>query len=339
MLVIDGSVGEGGGQILRTSLALSLITGTPIRVTNIRPRRSRPGLMRQHLAAVKAAAAIGGADVTGAEVGSKELVFKPGKVTPGEYTFAVGTAGSATLVLQAVLPALLRAGEVSRLTLEGGTHNPHAPPFDFLERAFLPLVRRMGADVKVTLDSHGFYPAGGGRFRVVVTPTPELSRLDIVERGAIVGQRCVAMIANLPGAIAMRELKAAERLLGWDNSCFRPEVIKDTPGPGNVLIVEIESENVTEVFTGFGEKGVRAEDVAGRAAKEALAYLEAGVPVGVHLADQLLLPMALAGHGSFRTLKPSLHTTTHRGLLEQVLGARIRAEPVSEKIWHIEVNR
>lgn len=337
MLVIDGSVGEGGGQILRTSLALSLITQTPIKIINIRPRRSRPGLMRQHLAAVRAAVQIGRAEVTGAEVGAKELTFRPTTVAPGEYTFAVGTAGSATLVLQAILPALLRASAPSRITLEGGTHNPQAPPYDFLARSYLPLVRRMGVSVTSTIEASGFYPAGGGRFHVSVTPEPSLKRLDLLERGAIVHRRVVAMIANLPTQIALRELETASRLLGWERPCFRTEVVKDTPGPGNIVTIEIESEHVTEVCTGFGEKGVRAEEVAEKAVREALTYIESGVPVGEHLADQLVLPMALAGAGSFRTMPLSLHTTTHIELLQQVLGARIRAEPVSEKVWHVEV--
>jgi RNA 3'-terminal phosphate cyclase (ATP) len=258
-------------------------------------------------------------------------------VAPGEYTFAVGTAGSATLVLQAVLPALLRAPAPSTLTLEGGTHNPMAPPYDFLAKAYLPLVRRMGVDVTSAIESRGFYPAGGGRFHVSVTPAPKLGRIDLLERGALVGRRVVATIANLPSQIAMREIETATRMLGWERSCFRTEVVKDTPGPGNIVTIELESEHVTEVFTGFGEKGVRAEEVAEKAVNEALTYIDAGVPVGEHLADQLVLPMALAGAGSFRTVPLSSHSTTHIGLLERILGARIRAEAVSEKEWHVEI--
>src|SRR5262245_8861795 len=164
MLIIDGSFGEGGGQILRTALGLSLVTGVPFRIEKIRAGRQKPGLMRQHLTAVNAAAQVGQAEVIGASVGSQELTFTPGKISPGDYTFAVGTAGSATLVLQTVLPALLTAAQPSFLTLEGGTHNPHAPPFDFLARAFLPLIGRMGPSVTATLIRPGFYPAGGGQF-------------------------------------------------------------------------------------------------------------------------------------------------------------------------------
>ena len=170
MLTINGSQGEGGGQILRTALAMSLVTGKPFRIVRIRAGRKKPGLLRQHLTAVQAAAQIGQATVEGAAIGSQELTFTPGEIRPGEYRFAVGTAGSATLVLQAVLPALLTAPGLSVLTLEGGTHNPFAPPFDFLHRSYLPLVNRMGPTVEARLERPGFYPAGGGKFVVTVEP-------------------------------------------------------------------------------------------------------------------------------------------------------------------------
>jgi RNA 3'-terminal phosphate cyclase (ATP) len=338
MLTIDGSSGEGGGQILRTSLALSLVTGTPVRVARIRARRARPGLMRQHLTAVRAAAEVGRAEVSGAELGSTEVTFRPREVTPGDYHFAIGTAGSATLVLQTVLPGLLHAAGPSRVTLEGGTHNPMAPPFDFLDRAYLPLVRRMGAQVTATLERRGFYPAGGGRFQVEIAPAP-LSRLDLLERGEVRAQRLVATVVNLPGSIAAREIAAALEVLGWDRSCYQQEVLKGEQGPGNAVTIDIESEHVTDVFTAFGEKGVRAEAVGERVAREAAAYLEAGVPAGEHLADQLLLPIALAGGGSFRTMAPSSHTTTHAALIEQILGLKVRIEQVSERAWQVEVGR
>ena len=169
MIEIDGSQGEGGGQILRTALALALVTGKPFRITNIRAGRKKPGLLRQHLTAIQAAMAVGGAAAEGATIGSRDLVFHPGAITPGTYRFAVGTAGSTTLVLQTILPALLCAGGESMLTLEGGTHNPFAPPFDFLQTTFLPQVNRLGPKVEAVLERPGFYPAGGGRFRVSPT--------------------------------------------------------------------------------------------------------------------------------------------------------------------------
>ncbi|MEP7125817.1 MAG: RNA 3'-terminal phosphate cyclase [Byssovorax sp.] len=339
MLIIDGSAGEGGGQILRTSLALSLATHTPVRITGIRKGRQRPGLMRQHLTAVRACAKIGNAEIVGDEVGSTQITFTPGEVTPGDYTFAIGTAGSTTLVLQAVLPALLCAKARSTIALVGGTDNPMAPTFEFLARAYLPLVRRMGPVVTPEIEARGFYPAGGGRFRVTVDPSPTLSRLDLLERGALLRKSVVATVANLPGAIARRELEAANELLGWDPSCLRIEALKGAPGPGNVVSIVIESEHVTEVVSSFGEKGRASEIVGAAAAREALAYLESGVPVGEHLADQLLLPMALAGGGSFRTTAPSSHTATHLRLLEQILGVRSRVEALADGAWLIEVGR
>ncbi|AUX25796.1 RNA 3'-phosphate cyclase [Sorangium cellulosum] len=339
MLTIDGSFGEGGGQILRTTLGLSLITQTPVRITSIRKGRARPGLLRQHLTAVQAAAQVGRAEVTGAALGSQELEFRPTAIAPGEHAFRVGSAGSTTLVLQTVLPALLRAGAPSTLTLEGGTHNPMAPPFDFLDLAYLPLVRRMGPDVRATLVSPGFYPAGGGRVRVSITPAPALAPLELLSRGEIVRQRAVATVSNLPGSVATRELDAAAAVLGWAPACFAPSVLSGGHGPGNVLTIVVESERVTEVFTGFGVKGVRAESVAQKAAEEARDYLEAGVPVGEHLADQLLLPIALAGRGAIRTVRPSSHATTQLRLLGELLGIRASVEQISERAWHVEIGR
>src|SRR5712675_2047994 len=164
MITIDGSEGEGGGQILRTSLALSLVTGQPFRMERIRAKRQKPGLLRQHLTAVEAAKTVGRAEATGGALNSQTLEFNPGPVTPGNYRFAVGTAGSATLVFQTVLPALLTASGHSTLTLEGGTHNPLAPPFDFLARSFTPLIHGMGPTVELELRTPGFFPAGGGCF-------------------------------------------------------------------------------------------------------------------------------------------------------------------------------
>ncbi|WP_437503230.1 RNA 3'-terminal phosphate cyclase [Sorangium sp. So ce1099] len=339
MLTIDGSVGEGGGQILRTTLSLSLITQTPVRITSIRKGRARPGLMRQHLTSVQAAAQIGRAEVSGAALGSQEIVFRPTTIAPGEHTFRVGSAGSTMLVLQTVLPALLRAPAPSTLTLEGGTHNPMAPPFDFLELAYLPLVRRMGPEITATLVTPGFYPAGGGLARVSVAPAPSLAPLTLLARGEIRRKRAVAMVSNLPSSVAMRELAAAAAVLGWEPECFKPSVLTGGHGPGNVLTIAVESEHVTEVFTGFGEKGVRAEVVATKVAEEARDYVAAGVPVGEYLADQLLLPIALAGRGAFRTVRPSSHTTTHLQLLRDLLGIRASVEQISDEAWHVDIER
>ncbi|MEO8877721.1 MAG: RNA 3'-terminal phosphate cyclase, partial [Polyangiaceae bacterium] len=303
MLTIDGSFGEGGGQILRSSLALSLLTQTPFRISKIRAGRSRPGLMRQHLTAVRAAAEISDAEVSGAEIGSTEVVFHPKAIRAGDFSFATGGAGSTTLVFQTVLyPLLLGTSASSTVRFEGGTHNPMAPPFDFLNDAFLPQLRKMGANVELALISHGFYPAGGGAWTAAIHPSAHLSRLDLLERGEIRAKRALALVAQISGAIAVREIDAFIAKVGWDRNEGRPHVIRSAHGPGNALVATIESEHVTEVFTGFGERGVSAERVAESVADEVTRYLRIGAPVGEHLADQLLLPMALGSGGSFHTV-------------------------------------
>jgi RNA 3'-terminal phosphate cyclase (ATP) len=338
VLHLDGSAGEGGGQILRTSLGLSLLTGTPFTITRIRAGRERPGLQRQHLAAVRAAADIGGADVRGAAVGSSTLTFKPKAVTPGIYTFSVGTAGSATLVLQTVLPALLSASGPSTLTIEGGTHNPWAPPVDFLEKAFLPLLGRMGARITTRLERRGFFPAGGGRFTVTIDPCPKLERLDLPERGAPRGLRAWAVVSALPVSIAHRELKVVERTLSMDPNRLKAIEEPKPVGPGNALLIEVESEHVTELFSSIGEKRVSAETVAERACDEVRRYLDGEAPVGEHLADQLLIPMALAGGGSFVTTPLSSHSTTNMDVIREFLSRKFSVDRSNETRHRVDVS-
>lgn len=330
-LTIDGSYGEGGGQVLRSSLAMSLVTGCPFAIEHIRARRKKPGLMRQHLAAVRAAAEVGRAEVTGAVIGSQKLTFRPREAAPGTYTFRVGTAGSATLVLQTVLPALLLAEGESDLTLEGGTHNPLAPPWDFLAKSYLPLIGRMGPVVETRLVRPGFYPAGGGQFHVHVRPAGQLGRLELLRRGEVHARRVRAIVANLPRHIAQRECATIAKKADWRDAQLTIEEVVDSPGPGNVVLLELESEHVTEVFAGFGQIGVRAETVALRALGEARDYLAAGVPVGRHLADQLLLPLGIGAHfgsggGIFRTMPLSLHATTHIDMMHRFLDIKVEVE-------------
>jgi RNA 3'-terminal phosphate cyclase (ATP) len=339
MILIDGSFGEGGGQILRTALSLSLITQKPFRLEKIRAGRKNPGLLRQHLTAVNAAAEVGLAELSGANLGSQQLTFQPQTIRGGRYHFAIGSAGSVTLVLQTVLPALLLADDQSALTLEGGTHNPFAPPFDYLEKAFLPIIRRMGARVAVQLERYGFYPAGGGKFSVEIEPCAKLKRLNLCERGNLLSQSATALVANLPRHIAERELQTVRRKLEWQESDLHVEETRNSNGPGNVLMIEVEYEHVREIFTAFGEKNVRAEVVAERAAKEARAYLKTDAPVGEHLADQLLLPMAIGEGGSFLTVKPSLHTTTNIEVIKKFLDMETKVEELDDKVWKIEVIR
>jgi RNA 3'-terminal phosphate cyclase (ATP) len=335
-ITIDGSSGEGGGQMLRTALALSLVTGRPFRIDQIRAKRQKPGLLRQHLTAVHAAAAVGRARIAGDDLGSPTLTFEPGAVHGGDYHWSVGTAGSATLVLQAVLPALMTVRERSELTLEGGTHNPNAPPFDFLARTFLPLVGRMGATIDSTLERHGFYPAGGGRFCVSVTPCRELERLSILERGPV-QLTARAMVAALPESIARREASIVRERLGIDRECCHVETVRDSIGPGNIVMIAIEGAAVTEIVTGFGVKGVSAGAVAGRAAEEAATLIAADVPVGPHLADQLLLPMALAGGGEFRTLEPTAHAVSNAAVIRAFTSVPILFAHEQGNVYRVSV--
>ena len=336
MLIIDGSKGEGGGQVLRSSLSLSLLTGKPFRLDNVRGGRKKPGLLRQHLTALRAAAEISGATIEGDELKSRCVTFRPGPVVAGDYSFAVGSAGSASLVFQTVLPALAMADKPSTVEVRGGTHNPFAPPFDFLVRALFPLLAQMGPRIEARLHRPGFYPAGGGRASFHITPAAKLAPLSLVRRGEIRKRSIIAMVAELPSDIGAREVDTLARLLGWDRSCGEVVRIKDSLGPGNAVMAIVQCENVTEVFTGFGEKGVTAKKVAKAVAIEATEYLNAQVPVGPHLADQLLLWNALAGAGVFRTVEPTGHTKTQIEVVQMFLGTEVSSER-SGDAWKLTV--
>jgi len=321
MIEIDGSEGEGGGQVVRNSCALSLVTGQPFRITNVRGRREKPGLMRQHVTAIEAACRIGAA-CEGVTVGSSEIMFTPGKVVAGDYHFAVGTAGSTSLVLQTVLMPLLGADGPSRLVLEGGTHNMMAPPFEFLSRAFLPVLGRMGAQVSARLLRHGFYPRGGGRIEVEIVP-PALAPIDGTDRGMLKSVSATALLAALTFDIAEREIRTASKLLpDWPDDAFAVRQLPDAQGPGNVLLLEAEFEHVTEIVTGFGKLGVSAESLAKTAARRMTGFIASGAFAGPYLADQLLLPFSLAGGGSFTTVKPSPHARTAVDIIERFTGQR-----------------
>jgi RNA 3'-terminal phosphate cyclase (ATP) len=330
-LHLDGSQGEGGGQIVRSSLALSLVTGRSFTIENLRGRRDKPGLARQHLTAVRAAAEVGAAEVEGDEVGSRSITFRPTTLNAGDYTFDIGTAGSTTLVLQTVLPALMIADGPSRINLIGGTHNHRAPSFEFLAKAYLPLVNRMGVRVNAEIARYGFYPVGGGRFTVTIEPTKSLSGFDLLDRGAAENRCATALVSRLPEHIGQRELDYIAGKTHWPPEAFQLKVLSDTVGPGNALIIEAHSQFVSEVFTGIGRLRVPAEEVAEEAFTELREYLEADVPVGYHLADQLMLPLGIAAWqtgrgGRFRTLPLTLHSTTHMDVLRTFLNCKITSE-------------
>jgi RNA 3'-terminal phosphate cyclase (ATP) len=320
VIIIDGSEGEGGGQIVRNACALSLATGQPFRITNVRGKRSKPGLMRQHVTAIEAALAVGGAHAEGVSVGSSEIAFTPGRVTPGEYRFAVGTAGSTSLVFQTLLMPLLLADAPSRLLLEGGTHNMLAPPFDFMARVFVPVVRRMGAQVEMRLTRHGFYPRGGGRIEVDITPG-RLAPIECLNRGALQAVSATALIAALAVDIADREIKTARKFLpDWPEDAFAMRELPAEYGPGNALLLEATFEHGSEIVTGFGKLGVSAESLAKTAAQRMAGFLATDAFAGPYLADQLLMPFALAGGGSFTTVKLSQHSLTAAEIIERFTG-------------------
>lgn len=329
MITIDGSVGEGGGQVLRTSLTLSLVTGEPFTIEGIRAGRRKPGLLRQHLTAVQAAAAVGRAETEGAHMRSTRLVFRPRGLSGGTHRFAVGTAGSAMLVLQTVLPALLKAEGPSEITVEGGTHNPFAPPFDFLDRTWRPLMARMGAEIELELGRHGFYPAGGGEAKARVEPSA-LGALDLVDPIGEVSYRPRAIVSALPTSIGQRQLKTVRRLLELDREAGEVEDVREPRGPGNAILIEADAGALTEVFTAFGDKGVKAEHVAKKAAKEAQAWRKVGAPVGEHLADQLLVPLALGAGGRFLTGPLSRHTTTNIAVIKRFVDVSIETREAGE---------
>lgn len=310
-ILIDGATGEGGGQILSSSLALSMATGQPFRMIHIRANRPKPGLMRQHLTCVQAAAMICGARVTGDAVGSKEITFVPGPVRAGEYHFAVGSAGGTSLVLQAVMPVLLRAQTRSSVTVTGGTHNTHAPPFDFVKNTLLPVLEKTGVSLSARLDRHGFYPAGGGCVVVDVSPTPRPETLKLLSRGERVGTRASALVARLARSIAMRELGVIRDRLGLTPDQLQVVEVTQSHSPGNAVLIELQFEALTETISSIGEHGKSAERVAEVAAKEACEYLESNEPVGPHLADQLMVPLAILAGGEFRAGQLTQHSRTN----------------------------
>jgi len=343
MIEIDGSAGEGGGQILRTSLALSMCTGQPFALSRIRAGRAKPGLMRQHLTCVNAAAEVCGAQVQGAELHSQSLRFTPGPVRAGDYAFNVGTAGSCTLVLQTVWPALMMASAPSRLKLGGGTHNPMAPPFHFLVRSYAPLLRRLGANADLVLRRLGFYPAGGGEIEATLWPAAELLQpFDLNERGGRVQGYAECFAPALPRSVARRELEQLGACLGWDAAQLREAATRQNEGPGNALLATIEHAQVCEVFTAFGEKGVSAERVAHALAREVSAYQSSEAALGPHLADQWALPLALAlwqrgGTASYTCTELTPHARTNFEVIERFLPVRFSATPFGHEgsAWQV----
>jgi RNA 3'-terminal phosphate cyclase (ATP) len=324
ILILDGSHGEGGGQILRTALSLSIVTARPVRLTNIRAGRRNPGLRPQHLSAVRAAAAMTGAVVSGDQIGSTELSFAPAHLpSPGAYLFDVaesagqGSAGSVTLLLQTLLVPLALADGASTLVLRGGTHVQWSPPFDDLVNAYFPALRRMGFHVDAELKRWGWYPVGGGEVvcdigpagRGAACPTP----IEALARGPLRRIAGRAVAANLPAHIAQRMADRAQASLAdlGVPVAIRPErVTAACPGAGIFLVAEYE--NLPASFSAYGRLGKPAESVADEAVAALRDHHASNAAVELHLADQLLLPLALAtGESNFSAARPTGHVMTN----------------------------
>lgn len=328
LIEIDGTFGEGGGQVLRTSLTLSCVTGRSIRITDIRGKRSRPGLRRQHLVAVRAARDISAAEVTGDELRSVELSFTPGPVKPGRYEFEIPSAGSTVLVAQTLLPALLVAGGPSEFTVTGGTHNPWAPPFDFVAEVFVPALGRMGCCVEAQLLRHGFFPDGGGRIALQVEPwDPHATApLDLCQPVHEVHWTGRIYDSQLPPQVIESERTLIRRLLPAVGRIEHRQVT-DAAGGGNCMMAVGEGAWGKTILTAYGEKGKPARFVAKELREAFDAFISAAAPVDAHLADQLLVYLALAGRGRFNTGALSLHARTNMDVIERFLPVRFTIEP------------
>ncbi len=353
-LKIDGSTGEGGGQIIRTALSLSMLTGIPIEITNIRAGRTKSGLMRQHLVCVQASDQISNAKVTGAHLGSTTLSFAPNTIKSGDYTFDIGSAGSTTLVLQTLLPALLFANKNSQsstVTIIGGTHNPLAPTSDFLQQAFIPVIKKLGMSVDIECVKAGFAPIGGGVIKATITPF--LRRADSVpfkltERGKLTHIELVASILNLDYDICIRELASAKAVLieaGIDETIITTQSNKlQGIGEGNSCYAKVtyqmadSEESHSESFTLLGAKRTSAEKMGNRLAGLVKRYVfKTEALVDEYLTDQLLLPLSLAGGGEFTARTISQHTETQAWMIEQFLPVEIRFETIAENKTLVKV--
>lgn len=336
MIEIDGSLGEGGGQILRTSLALSAITGKAFQLKNIRANRAKPGLMRQHLTGVEAVAQICQAKIEGASLRSKTLVFTPNIICGGDYEFNIGTAGSTTLIFQTILYPLLYANKPSRVVVTGGTHNDMAPPFEFIKNSFLPILQSMGANIEIELTQAGFFPAGGGSIAIEIRPPVKWKSLSLLHKGKLIQEKIIGIISNLPITTIEREVKSIRRLSGREFPFVSVQEFKSLC-PGNLVAIVEDYENITNVFTGFGEKGKSAEAVGEEAYLEYARALANDAPVPEHLADQLLLPMALAGMGEMRITEKSLHFITNIKVIQIFLDITIDVNAHDAGGYHVKV--
>jgi RNA 3'-terminal phosphate cyclase (ATP) len=326
MLEIDGALGEGGGQVLRSALALSLLTQTPFRLINIRARRPKPGLRAQHLKAVEAAMEIGAARVEGAALGSSQLVFVPRRIRCGDFRFDIGTAGSTSLVLQTVLLPLCRAGGASHLTITGGTHVPWSPCFDYLQLQWLPYMREIGLCAEARLERAGFYPRGGGRIAAIIQPSAAWRPLHLMERGTLKVIRGTSAVAQLDVRIAERQRRQAlTRLHGRP---VRIDVVNLPSGsPGAMLLLLAQFEYAQACYFALGARGKPAERVADEAVDALEQFLATDGAIDQYLADQLIVPLAFTGDISeLRTSRVTQDLITNCDVVKRFLAADIRID-------------
>ena len=331
---VDGSKGEGGGQILRTSLALACITGRNLHIENIRAARRKPGLAKQHLSCVRAACEICGGQCKGAAIGSQILDFKPGPIRGGDFSFDIGSAGSASLVIQTILPALFLADKSSTVTVTGGTHNPWAPPFDFLAETFLPAIRTAGFDADCKLEKHGFFPAGGGKIALNVRPWQENSSqsINFCQPAENIQIHARIYTAKLPAHISQRQKKLLlQSKLEFKN--IEHIKVTNSDGPGNCIMLRLVAASGGSLkaegfgdggpritaFTAFGQKGKSSEKVIGEVVNLAEDFLPSNVAIDRFLADQLLIYMAISKSASFTTNELSTHLTTNIETIKKFL--------------------
>lgn len=336
-VIIDGRYGEGGGQILRTALTLSAIFKVPVHINHIRGNRKKPGLKPQHLTAVNAMTTITGARVEGAEVDSRELVFEPGEIRGGDYCFHIGTAGSTGLAIQTMIPGLLFGKTASQIQITGGTHVPWSPSFHYLEAVFLPALRKMGGEVSLEIDQWGWYPKGGGMVRAFIRNRQGLKAVNLSNRGKLLDLHLLSAVSNLPLHIAERQRDQALKRIEYLG--LRPTVSIEnvpSPGQGTVLFLTAQFEGSVGGFTSLGRKGKRAEQVADDACNGFIKFLDSKGVVDIHLADQLVLYMALArGRSTLITERITDHLLTNIWVIEQFLPLRFDVE---EETGRVEVN-
>lgn len=339
MIEINGSLGEGGGQVLRSSLTLSVMTGEKMRIVNIRANRKKPGLGPQHIAAVKAAAEICNASVEGGELGARQLVFSPGKIRSGHYNFDIGTAGSTSLVLQTVLLPLSRAKKSSSITITGGTHVPWSPCYHYLDLNYLPFLWKMGLDIHLRMEQAGFYPRGGGRIRVTVEPTENISPLQLMGRGNLLEIRGISAVSNLARNIATRQRRQVLGRLGRRYPLNNIRIAEfPALSPGSMILLLAEFKKSQACYFALGEKGKSADKVADEAIAEFEAFIATDGVIDQYLADQLLLPLALAdGPSKYITSQVTNHLITNAEVIQAFLPTEIKINAKIGQTGTVEV--